>query len=298
MEKLITKRITFFLKLGLSVLILWLIFRNIEFSEVIHDISLYSAKTIIPVLVLAFLKHLTQYYNWKKFLQINPEYKIVESNVIKSYLIGLALRYVMPGGWATFGKVYYVENNSKKNTAISVALEKVFGTWTIWFFAGWASLFYFEEYPLILRLTIACLFTAFPFALYLAVSRIKNLMPYKDSYKKNAVKVVVSQLIYESSTFLQYWLFINTFVGISLFRTAYCTALILFSNTIPITFSGIGLREFFAINVLSKYGISSEIAVTSAFSILLFNDILPAILGVYYIIRAKQTGKKVQSSKN
>ncbi|MBN2830076.1 MAG: flippase-like domain-containing protein [Candidatus Cloacimonetes bacterium] len=292
MEKLITKRISFFLKLSLSALILWLIFRKIEFAGVVHNISSYSILTIISVLILAFLKHLTQYYNWKKFLQINPDFRTNEASIIKSYLIGLALRFVVPGGWGTFGKVYYVENTSKKKTAISVALEKVFGTWTIWFFAGWASVFYFKELPLILRLSVASLLTLFPFALYIAIISISKLKSYQDSYKKNAVKVIVSQIVYESSTFLQYWFFINTFVSITLFKTAYSTALILFSNTIPITFSGIGLRELFAINVLAKYGITSEVAVACAFSIFIFNDFIPALLGVYFIFQAKHKSKK------
>jgi len=293
MERLTKNRIFFFLKIGLSALILFFIFKKIDFSGVVHNITSYSFVTVAAVLFFALVKHVTQYYNWKKFLQINPEYKTSESDIIKSYLIGLALRFVMPGGLATFGKVYYVKNTSKKNTALSIALEKVFGTWIIWFFAGWASIFYFNEYSIVLRVSIASLLTLFPIVLYFVVSKVKKLQPYQQTYKQNAIKVVLSQLIYETSTFFQYWLFINTFISISLFKTAYSTALILFSNTIPITFSGIGLREVFAINVLAKYGISSEIAVAAAFSIFIFNDFIPSILGVYFIFKNKQNSKQI-----
>ncbi len=289
MEKLTKSRITFFLKLTLSAIILFLIFKNLDFRNVFKNISSYSLLTVIAVLALALVKHVTQYYNWKKFLQINPDYKSSELDIIKSYLIGLALRFVMPGGLATFGKVYYVDNSSKKDTALSIGLEKVFGTWTIWFFAGWASLFYFDNFSYSLRISLACLITVFPIVLYFVIGKINKLKKYQVSYKHNIFKIIISQLIYESSTFMQYWLFINTFISISLAKVAYSTALILFSNTIPITFSGIGLREFFAINVLSKFAISSEIAVASAFSIFLFNDLLPAILGVYFILKNKKS---------
>ncbi len=289
MEKLTKSKIVFFLKLALSVVILLLIIRSLDLKNVFVNISSYSLKTVIVVLIVAFIKHVTQYYNWKKFLQINPDFSSNEWEIVKSYLIGLALRFVMPGGLATFGKVYYVENTSKKDTALSIGLEKVFGTWTIWLFAGWASIFYFKSLSLTIRLIIVVVTSFFPIILYNVISKISRLNKYLVSYKSNISKVIISQLIYESSTFIQYWLLINTFVSISIAKVAYSTALILFSNTIPITFSGLGLRELFAINVLSKYGVSSEIAVASAFSIFLFNDLLPSILGVYFILKEKKS---------
>ena len=73
-----------------------------------------------------------------------------------------------------------------------------------------------------------------------------------------------------------------------IFRTI---PLILFSNLIPITYAGLGLREKFAIEVLSKYGISSEIAITASLTVFIFNVLIPAVVGLYYIIRSKRKVK-------
>jgi hypothetical protein len=67
--------------------------------------------------------------------------------------------------------------------------------------------------------------------------------------------------------------------------------LILFSNLIPITYAGLGLREKFAIEVLAKYDISSETAITVSLTVFIFNVLLPALIGLFYIVKSKKKEK-------
>ena len=60
------------------------------------------------------------------------------------------------------------------------------------------------------------------------------------------------------------------------------------ANIIPITYSGLGLRETFAINILAKADAVPEVAVTSSLTIFFFNLVLPALLGLYFILNSRK----------
>ncbi len=92
-------------------------------------------------------------------------------------------------------------------------------------------------------------------------------------------------------TIFQYFILLNNFVSFHFFSAVVSIPLILFSNLIPITYAGLGLREKFAIEVLAKYDISSETAITASLTVFIFNVLLPSLIGVYYIIQRKRKDK-------
>ncbi|MDD2616571.1 MAG: hypothetical protein PHH74_05255, partial [Candidatus Cloacimonetes bacterium] len=58
--------------------------------------------------------------------------------------------------------------------------------------------------------------------------------------------------------------------------------------SIPITVSGLGLREGFAIHFLDSYGFTSEQAVAATLSLFFFQDVVPALVGGVVLLKAKR----------
>jgi glycosyltransferase 2 family protein len=60
------------------------------------------------------------------------------------------------------------------------------------------------------------------------------------------------------------------------------------SNSIPITISGLGLREGFAIHFLKDFGFGAEQAVAATLSVFLMHDVIPALVGAIVLLRARK----------
>ncbi len=288
MESVTKKRLIFVLKIIISIVILYLIFRKIDIQEVFTNFMKFSLFTLFILVLTTGIKLYLQYRNWKMMLHMNPGFKSRKRQIFKSYLIGLALGFLIPGGHASFGKVFFIENTSKRRTFISILTEKFFITWTNWFFAIWATFFYFYNVSLGLKITGAFLITFLPMFIYFGMLLKPTLEPLRQEFRKVAPLVMLNQIITVFFTFVQYWIILLTFYPIRFDEVAISTSLILFSNTIPITFSGLGLRETFAVFILQRYHIKAEYAVTASLTIFFMTCVLPALVGLFLMLQEKK----------
>ncbi len=289
MEK-VKKKLIFFLKIIISIAILAYIYSKVDFNIFVDNIKHLSFTTIVILLISSLLKHVTQCSNWYNALTINPNYKPKLLEILKTYFIGLSLRFVVPGGHATYGKMYFIDN-SKKATFVSVLIEKFFQTWGNLFYASIATMLYFTELAFSLRLSLLIFVTLSPLILLIVVYLIPKYRKHTKQLKNIFPKIILSQLFFIPLTMIQYWLILSTFTDVSILHSCISTALILSANVIPITYSGLGLREYFAINVLSKYNVSETSAVTTALIIFIINTMIPAVLGAILIASHKASAK-------
>jgi len=292
MEKLIKNRYFYLIKIIITSVILYFIFRKIDFHQLYSSFTELKLSYIFLIIVTAGIKVFIEYVNWGHYLKINPEYNPKRSEIFSSHMIGHALRFLIPGGHAVIGKMYFVKNE-KKLSFMSIGVEKFFQMWINLLFASFAAIFYFRK-QFILSTIIAFIFIFFlPFIIYLLrhLDRKENLAKYFKQYWKIIPRIFIMQIFYMFLTIFQYFILLNNFISFHFFSAVVSIPLILFSNLIPITYAGLGLREKFAIEVLAKYNISSETAITASLTVFIFNVLLPSLIGVYYIIQRKRKDK-------
>ena len=285
MQKILKNKFIFFLKIILALAILYFIFTRIDYRSVLDNISKIKISTLIILFAVAFIKIVIQIINWGKYLRINPDYEPQTKEIIKSYFIGDAVRFLVPGGYGTLGKMYFV-NNQKKNTFISIGVEKFLQIWSTLSFAVFASIFYFNELNLIFKLIVTAIVWSLPMLLSLlsSIPKLHMIHKYSFEYNKYIPAILGRQILYMVLTIIQYYVIMTNFVSINFFNVFVAVPLILSANLLPITYAGLGLRETFAIEVLHKYGIVASISVTCSLIIFAVNNILPALLGVYFIV--------------
>jgi len=288
MQKIFKSRIIYFLKIIITGVILYLIFKKIDLSEVIHNFFRMKITVVTVILITAILKIYLHYKNWGKYLQLNPDYLSDKRETFKSLMIGEALRFLIPGGYGVVGKMYFV-NNKKNATLISVGIEKFMQIWTSLLFASFAAIFYFNQISLIVKLLGFSLILVSPFLISTFSILIKRIdfKSYIKGYNRSIIPIVLRQICYMFLTLIQYYVLLRNFNDISLFSVLISVPLILSANLIPFSYAGLGFKETFAIEILSRYNISAEIAVTATLSIFFISTILPALIGLYYIIRSK-----------
>ncbi|MCL2065016.1 MAG: lysylphosphatidylglycerol synthase domain-containing protein [Candidatus Cloacimonetes bacterium] len=309
-QKLLRYKI--YIQIAVSILVLVIIFRKIEIKTILSILFSLDISLLLMLLGISLIKFLSQAINWHNYIKIfsfkKDSYTFL--TVLKTHTIGLALRFLLPGGYATLGKVYYLDSQRKKDTFFSIVLEKFFIIWIIWFFALWVMFFrnkiifindVFNNNVYFIILFLSIIITILPFFLP------KLFKKFIDKYvKRNFYKylpnILILQFIFEILTFVLYFITLQslTSVNLNFFDVSAFVAIILVANTIPITFSGLGLRELASGLFLPRLGVPVEIAVSTSLIIYLINSVLPAIFGAFLIAshKKKEANNENQSQTN
>ena len=293
-----SKALLYILKLGLSAYIMWRIASKVSLENALKGFLALPLSLILLLICLTALRHTLQYFNWLNALRINPVFQENKKQVLVSYLIGLPLRFALPGGHAAIGKIFYIANSSKIASFWSTALERGFMTWACWSFAALATLFYYPEYSLLLRAGIFALCLLLPVILYFALGSRKGWRYLQSPYKRQAPKLMSLQIANTLITYLQYWLILNQFVPLSWWASSIRMSLTQFSNSIPITIAGLGLRESFAIHFLRSAGIGAMQAVSATLSLFIIQDVFPAVIGAVFLLKAKKASNYTHANCN
>ncbi len=275
-------------KIALTFYILWLIISQINWKEMQASLSALPYWVLALVVALSALRHLGQYFIWRWALQINPLYELDRREQLSSYLIGLPLRFVLPGGGASLGKVLFVRNSSRWASVLAFVWEKGFLTWGTWSFGFLAVLLFYPDVHLWLRLAaLAFCFTA-PLWTYFLIGLRHRSRPLQRGFLRYAPRMSVTQLLISLLTLVQYWLILDKLLPVGFWDSLVRMSLTQFSNSIPITFAGLGLRESFAIHFLKDLGYSASQAVSATLIVFLIQDVLPALIGLEPLNKARQ----------
>jgi len=288
MQKRNQKKVIFVIKILVTIIIIFLISKKVDFLQLIRDFQHISFLTVLIIFSTTLIKLFIQFNNWGKYLQLNSDYYPQKNEVLKSYFIGIALHFVLPAGLGFFGKVYFV-NNRKSTTAVSVGIERIFVTWKNLFFASFAAIFYFSTFNLFFKIALLILIFLSPFLLYFFsfIINKENLKKFFKNYLKIVPRIIIMQIIFTFISFFQYYIILKDFVKISFFEVMISVPLVHISHILPVSFSGFGMREIFAIEVFSRFNINPEAAITTTLMIFFMNSVLPAFVGAYLLLRTK-----------
>ena len=281
------KVLLFILKMGISLYILWRIAGKVSFGGAFATIFHLPPMLLISVMLISVLRHGGQYVNWLCALRVNPDFHESKVVVLKSYLLGLPLRFAIPGGHANMAKIFYIRNSSRLASLYSTMLERGMLTWASWTFASWAAVFYYVQYSPFWFILAFALCILFPELLYLALGSKPQWQHLKQPYMRQMTWMIMLQVFSTLLAYLQYWLLLRRFVPLPFLESSIRMALTQFSNTIPITIGGLGLREGFAIHFLKDTGITAQQAVSATLSLFLIHDVLTALIGLPFLIKAK-----------
>ena len=272
----------YLLKLILSAALLWIVFRKVDLALVLSSILSLPPAILLLVFLLSAVRHFLQFNNWNWALKLNPDYRVTPGQVFRTYMLGIPLRFILPGGNGSFAKVFFVDNSSKLATAVSTLSEKAVMTWSIILFAAIGALAYYAQYPLWLRIAAVFLIAETPHIALFVMKQVKAWQRFEPNAKKYGPHMLLAQILAVLITLLQYWLLLNCLHSISFKQIVIRISLTQFSNIIPITISGLGLRESFAMHFLNGTGISAGQAVTATLSLFVLQDLIPAVIGTMF----------------
>lgn len=291
-SKKVVKILGYVLKFGITGYILWRIFSKLDLGVVIASIAGQPLWLLLVLLLISVLRHGGHCLNWANALRINPLYKSDWKEIVNSYLIGQPLRFVLPGGFGSAGMVLFISNSSLAATILSYVMERIFLLWGTLVFASISASFLFVNIPLWLRLTAIVIVISAPVWIYLILGANRRWRRLRKNYVKFTPRILIVQLVIVLLFYFQYWLMLQRIMPIKFDETVMRMSLTHVISSIPITVAGLGLRESFAIHFLSDAGFQAIEAVTTTLTIFIIHDIIFALIGSVFLIRAKQLGHK------
>ena len=283
------KKLFFFFKIILSIVILFFIFHKIEWKNLFTTIRSLNYKVILQLLFLEIIRVSLQITNWKNSLKIS-QIDVPLSHVIKTYFLGSAFRFIIPGGHGIYGMVFYFKNKKLKAT-VAITLIRFFQTWSVFLFSLVGL--YFYKFSHLLLVGIFAILFYLPIAVPLIIKKL-SLFPeeitlaFKRNYDSIVIKIIFFQILTIIIFILEYYLLLTNFVQINFIKVFIGTPMILLAKIIPISYAGLGVSEGFAIKVLQRFAIKPDIAVASSLIIFTISSLLPGIVGLILFIKNKK----------
>lgn len=316
-----SKKLILFSKISISILLLVFLFWKFGLKEIIKTISTISASLVILVLLIFLINIILG--SWKIFILFNAlKTKLNFFSLLKHYTISWFLSFFTPAKIGQFSLVYFLKKERVKvgeSSAVFV-VDKIIGLTTL-FILSISGFFIFFKTSEALKIVLISLFLI-SFLSFASLSRVgKNLIKkiilrrYSKVFvgfskaeslilkKKSLIlkNFVISMANWVINAVSVYILFVGFNQKISLFSVVSINAVLGMISFIPISISGLGVREASAVFFFSKLGIEPVIVLTTFIFLSIINYLLAVIVITIFLNRrtllTKNTGKlKIFSS--
>ena len=278
-----TKKIAGILKYPVTILILIIVLSKIDLGKVSGIVTELKPGFLSALVIISLLKIFLQYTNWSMFLKLNPESRLTFSQKITSFFVGISFRMISPGGVGVYGRMLYLPIG-KKDSFLAITYEKMIQGWCIIFLGSLASSLYFTELSFWFKFIIPLLALSLPFIILLIFPLKKKYYSYFQQYRLTLIPALVIQIATNLLTIFQYMIFLSNYTEFRFLDAFKSVPLVQAGNLLPITISGLGIREYLAVQVYPGLGISAELAVSCSLIVFSLSNLLPAFAGIIFLL--------------
>ncbi len=270
-----------------SLFFCYLTYRHSNFSQFDFYLAKFDSLYFYLAVLLIFP---TIFFSSLKWFLLNANaLSLIDS--IRLILTSNALNLFLPGRAGDFLKIYFAEGQVYKKQLFSlVVIEKLLDLWSllILFFIG--VLCHFQlEIPLLLILTP--FFLNFLAVLFFKILKLKSL---KKITLMKLFGILNLNILLWFIHVAQFFIFLKAINinDISLLSSFYYVPIIIISGLIPISYQGIGIRDFAIKHFLGPFVFKDAILCIGLFSLL--RIFLPGLLGINFLFNSNQMSKNVR----
>jgi hypothetical protein len=288
----IKQRIIYLFQIAVGIaLVIWIMLQVDQKQFVDYFLNL-SLTDLIYIMILSVVGLWFQFQRWKYLVErYSTHYDI--QDLIPSFFAGYAFRLIIPGGHAEFSKIFLLPGQ-KRGKALAFGMEKFFQT-----------LIKIAALLIVLPITFAeysiyyiLIFIVFVL-IYLFFPRLPLLKDIKEK-DVNYHQVFLMSVLFALGIFiimgLQYYILLTPAGKITLLQTYHTVVYLWGAGMVPVSISGLGIREGLAVYFFKLYGISGAHAVATSLFLFTINNVLPAFIGAHFIYRKRAHFKEVKSS--
>jgi uncharacterized membrane protein YbhN (UPF0104 family) len=287
MKETIKRRLSFTLKYLVGFFLLGWILWRVDRREMLLTFTHLSLPVLAAVFGMAVLNLAAQFYRWKYLIESASNH-YQPKDLIPSFFAGFAFRLMVPGGHAEITKIFLLPGK-KGGKVVAFGIEKFFQTYIKFILVLIALPIVFAEYrPILWSLAVIGIGAYFLLPFLLRTNFMKRFQEKDLKYNKIFLQTVIYSFAIFICLIIQYFLLINDVYLIGFLETTLAVIFIWGSGLLPISVSGLGVRENLAAFFLAKYAIPASAAVGISMFIFFINAIIPALVGVIFIYKRRK----------
>lgn len=263
------------LKTIFTILFLIFLFYFVKPNQIIQALKQAKFFWILLAFLLLPLNLFIQFLRWK-FLVVLSNENVPNSEIIKSILYSFSYSIFTPARLGEIGRAFHIQNSKKDELVILAFFEKFFAFGSLLLF-GFLSLGIFKTY-LFFIIVILIIF------ILVESKMIVKFIPFIQRYKRVIRRVKISKIFSISIIFVfiyifQFFLVLNAFHIVQFFKSFFMISIVMFFNSLPITLSGLGIRELLSVYFFKDLGISPASAASASLIIFFINILIPTFVG-------------------
>ena len=263
------------LKTIFTILFLIFLFYFVKPNQIIQALKQAKFFWILLAFLLLPLNLFIQFLRWK-FLVVLSNENVPNREIIKSILYSFSYSIFTPARLGEIGRAFHIPNSKKDELVILAFFEKFFAFGSLLLF-GFLSLGIFKSY-LFFIIVILIIF------ILVESKMIVKFIPFIQRYKRVIRRVKISKIFSISIIFVfiyifQFFLVLNAFHIVQFFKSFFMISIVMFFNSLPITLSGLGIRELLSVYFFKELGISPASAASASLIIFFINILIPTFVG-------------------
>ena len=248
--------------------------------------------TMAGIILLSLAGLGVQLLSWRYLIQKNA-LDFNRKDIFPSFIAGFTFRLMIPGGHAELSKIFLLPGR-KRGKALAFGLEKSLQAYIKIFMVLMVLPLTFPSYT----------FYAYGLALLLllalfVIPKIRLIKEFKETDTGFLPMLPVLFFFFLINFIImagQYYLLLNKVNNISFLDTAHTVIYLWASGVVPISISGLGIREGLAMFFFRMYGIPNAYAVATSLFLFVLNQVIPALAGIYYIHKKRANFKEIRRS--
>jgi len=257
------KKLSNVIKIAVSLGLLILILTRLKWSTIIHEIKAANYIFLIPATLLYFIAILLSTYRWIIFLKLRS-IVLTLSQALKYYLISIFAGNFLPSGGLDVVRAIYAGKGGKVSTALAATfIDRLSGFYAILFYLIIAAITLTMKTKALLNITIigillllAINLLLFTKQFYEMVNKVKrnkittpilkflnSIYEYRNEWSLILKTLPISILIQLLFSLVPIVISFGLKVKIPIWESILLLPIINFVMMIPVTISGLGLRE-------------------------------------------------------
>ncbi|TSA27384.1 UPF0104 family protein [bacterium] len=278
---MLKKKSTLVFKIIISILFLIFLFFIIKPQHILAALKNADILWVVLAFLLLPLNLFMQSMRWKFLVTLSKE-KVSNKEIILSILYSFSYSIFTPARLGEIGRAFHISNSKKDEMVVLAFYEKFFAFYSLLLFGVISLSFYQSFYYLIA--VVAVLLLIF-FSKYIA-----QHLPYFNKFttilkKVHIAKIFLISLLFVFVYILQFYLILNAFQRVNIFSSFFFISIVMLVNAIPITFSGLGLRELASVYFFKQLLISHGQAASASLLLFAINILIPTFCGFFLHLR-------------
>ena len=277
------------LSVGVTAVTLW----RIPFSDLRAAFRGLTLESLFPAIFSVFVLVVLRAYKWHCLLTTAGNFRLQQS--LRTLFGGFGLGLMTPGRIGELGRCLFVRKHERTQVALLTLIDRCLDFWALLTLVG-ASLFLLVAHPAAI-FGVAIWLAIFPMVLgFPGLLAHLSLVAHRSRQFNGQLNEVASSLPplqmlkFAIMSLGAMWVELSSFFLLlrAFSPTGFASAVatypyIVLAGDLPISFSGVGVREGVAAVLLSPYSVPSGAAVGAALLWFLFGILFPAVLGIAWL---------------